>query len=179
MQEAPAHFTRFCVLAGLPRKKAKYVAHELQRILCLIGFPLIVHSDNGTEFIAKEVIDALYALNPNISTVRGEKLKPTDQGSVERLNKTVKIANAKTVKNLTEQKIPGEHNWLSVQPMTMAALNSAICRGGGGVEKSPYEAVFGQKFDLAALLYDRPLHILRQTRDVSSRASGIGPEAAR
>ena len=47
------HSTRLTHLTALPLKQAKFVAHELDQLMGLIGYPIIFHTDNGTEFIAK------------------------------------------------------------------------------------------------------------------------------
>ncbi|KAG1510139.1 hypothetical protein G6F53_006908 [Rhizopus delemar] len=51
-------FSRFTVLRPLRDKSAITVAKELVDIFCLIGFPKIIQSDNGKEFIA-EVIEQM------------------------------------------------------------------------------------------------------------------------
>lgn len=53
------HFSRFIWLRPLAKKEAGLVAAELRHLFHEIGFPLIFHTDNGTEFIAKKVYDLL------------------------------------------------------------------------------------------------------------------------
>ena len=43
------HHTRITWLAAIPLKKSSFVSHELQGIMCFIGYPSIYHTDNGTE----------------------------------------------------------------------------------------------------------------------------------
>ena len=47
------HFTGFAYLTSIPRKKPVFVAKELAHIFGIIGFPRILHTDNGNEFTAK------------------------------------------------------------------------------------------------------------------------------
>ncbi len=45
--------TWFIHLCALPRKRANLVAYKLQEMFGVIGYPKIMHSDNGKEFRAK------------------------------------------------------------------------------------------------------------------------------
>jgi len=78
-------------ITSLPRKKAKYVDHELDLIFGIIGYPAIFHTDNGKEFLAKLILKILKELNPYIVTVTGRPHTPRDQGSVESMNKLIKV----------------------------------------------------------------------------------------
>ena len=52
------HFTRLSYLVPIPRKEAKFVAHELYHIFGLLGYPLILQSDNGkSKFSIKLGVD--------------------------------------------------------------------------------------------------------------------------
>ena len=84
------HFTGFVYLVAIPRKRPKYVAYELDKIFAVIGYPSIFHTDNGNEFTAKEILQVLKEINPSIITVTGRPRRPSDQGSVENMNKFVK-----------------------------------------------------------------------------------------
>jgi len=57
-------------------------------IFCLIGAPLILHTDNGKEFTAS-VILALQVLWPSMQLINGQARHPQSQGSVERGNQDV------------------------------------------------------------------------------------------
>ena len=46
-------------ICALPRKQANLIAHKLQEIFGLIGYPKIFHTDNGKEFTAKCVLQFL------------------------------------------------------------------------------------------------------------------------
>jgi hypothetical protein len=84
------HATSLAYLCALPRKRANRIAYKLQQIFGIIGYPMIFHTDNGKEFTAKFVLEFLRDLNPNILMVTGRLCHPSDQGSVENMNKFVK-----------------------------------------------------------------------------------------
>jgi transposase InsO family protein len=44
------HFTGLVAAARIPRKRATFVALALSEIFGQIGYPLILHTDNGKEF---------------------------------------------------------------------------------------------------------------------------------
>merc|ERR1739845_160283 len=84
------HSSRMTVLAALPLKQAKFVLFELDYLFGLLGYPSIFHTDNGTEFVAKELVAGLKEVNPSLQTVTGRARKPSDQGSVENGQRWVK-----------------------------------------------------------------------------------------
>jgi hypothetical protein len=53
------HATSLVYLCGLPRKRANLIAYKLQEIFGIIGYPMIFHTDNGKEFMAKVVLEFL------------------------------------------------------------------------------------------------------------------------
>ena len=78
----------------------------------LIGYPAIFHTDNGKEFTARSILQFLRRVNPNILTVTGRPRKPSDQGSVERMNRLVKRVIGS---ELAERRMAGENpNWTEV-----------------------------------------------------------------
>ena len=78
------------MLRAIPNKNAKYVCFELNSLFGLIGYPHIFHIDNGSEFTAEQVVGMLKSWNQTILTVTGRPRKPSDQGSVEIINRLVK-----------------------------------------------------------------------------------------
>jgi hypothetical protein len=80
------HFTGFMAAACIPRKRASYVGYVLTDIFGHFGFPRILHTDNGKEFIGKPVLDMKRENSPFCSTVTGHHRTPRDQGSVENMN---------------------------------------------------------------------------------------------
>lgn len=137
------HSTQLTYLQALPRKFARYVAHELDRIFGLIGYPSIFHTDNGKEFTANEILVLLKEYSESIITVTGRPRTPSDQGSVESMNKLVH----KIIKDLeNEARLRGkEPNWTKLLGRAMQTINSKCGRGKHDCE--PYQAVFGQHYN--------------------------------
>ena len=134
------HATGLTYLCALPRKRPHLIAYKLQEIFGIIGFPKIFHTDNGKEFTAKVVLKALREMNPHIFTVTGRPRRPSDQGSVESMNKLVKRILGTL---LTERRLAGDNpNWTEVLGMVSATINSQHGRGKDDV--SSFEAVYGQ-----------------------------------
>jgi hypothetical protein len=135
------HATALVYLYVLPRKRANLIAYKLQKIFGIIRYPMIFHTNNGKEFTAKVVLEFLWHLNPNILTVTGRPCRPSNQGSVENMNKFVKRTLG-TV--LAEYQLVGKHgNWTEVLGSVASAINSQ--HGRGENEVSAYEAVYGLK----------------------------------
>jgi IS30 family transposase len=115
------HATALVYLCALPRKRANLIAYKLQEIFGIIKYPMIFHTDNGKEFTAKVVLEFLWDLNPNILMVTGRSCHPSDQGSVENMNKFVKRTLG-TV--LAEYRLVGKHqNWTEVLGSIQSAIN--------------------------------------------------------
>jgi hypothetical protein len=88
------HFTKIVYCVASPTKEPHIVAAELNHICGFIGYPLVYHSDNGNEVSSKIVVETMRRLNPSIVTVTGRPRMPSDQGSVERSNRTKKAVLA-------------------------------------------------------------------------------------
>ena len=137
------HATGLTYICALPRKTAKCVAYELQKYFGLVGYPKIFHTDNGKEFTAKRILRFLRSMNPNIFAVTGRPRMPRDQGSVENVNKFVKMIIGSI---LVERRLAGENpNWTEILGSVMSKINSQHGRGKNDV--SAFEAVFGQTYD--------------------------------
>ena len=136
------HSTGLTYITSLPRKKAKYVAHELDHIFGLIGYPAIFHTDNGKEFVAKEVLKILKELNPSIVTVTGRLRTPRDQGSVESMNKLIKKVLLSVESELRSKSI--DPNWTNLLGRVMAVVNNQS--GRGCYAETAFKAVFRQEY---------------------------------
>ena len=133
------HSTGLVYLAALPRKKAEYVAAELEKFFGFCGFPHILHTDNGKEFIATLVVDMMMRHNPNCFIVTGRPRTPRDQGSVENANKLVTQVLMSISRQRRSEGIPT--NWTKILGQVMS-----VCNSHSGIRKfstSSYEAVFG------------------------------------
>jgi hypothetical protein len=157
------HFTQLTYLAPLPRKKAEYVAYELDRIFGLIGYPAIFHTDNGTEFTANEILTLLKRYNRAIITVTGRPRTPRDQGSVESVNKLVKnvIEQIQNHERLNGNAVP---NWPMLLGACMQTINSK--QGKQKFDVSPYMAVFGQPYNQPI---ECELEVMRKCKTIEER----------
>ncbi len=119
--------TALVYLCALPRKRGNLIAYKPQEIFSIIGSPMIFHTDNGKEFTAKVVLEFLWDLNPNILMVTGRPRHPSDQGSVENMNRFVKRTLG-TV--LAEYRLVGKHrNWTEVLGSIASVINTQHGRG--------------------------------------------------
>ena len=116
------HATALVYLCALPRKKGNLIAYKLHEIFGIIRYPMIFHTNDRKEFMAKVVIEFLWDLNPNILMVTGRPHRPSDQGSVENMNRFVKRTLG-TV--LAEYRLVGKHpNWTEVLGSIASAINT-------------------------------------------------------
>ncbi len=137
------HATGLIYLCALSRKCPYLVAYKLQEIFGIIGFPKIFHTDNEKDFTTKLVLKFLCQMNPNIISVTGQPLRPSDQGLVEDMNKLAKRVIGSV---LTKQRLVGDNpNWTAVLDLVAAVINSQ--HGCKKEDISSYEAVYGQEFD--------------------------------
>ena len=84
-----------------------------------------------------------HQLNPIILTVTGRPRQPSDQGSVESMNKLVKRVLGSV---LVKHRLAGENpNWTEVLGCVASSINSQ--HGCGKNDVSSYKAVYGQVFD--------------------------------
>ena len=83
------HLTKFCVLRPLKSKRAAEVAFQIADIFLLLGAPVILQSDNGSEFTA-QIITELCSMWPELSIVHAKPRHPQSQGSDERANGDIK-----------------------------------------------------------------------------------------
>ncbi|KAI3629344.1 hypothetical protein MIR68_012621 [Amoeboaphelidium protococcarum] len=80
-------FTRFVFLVAQPDKEAKTTAQSLHRIFSIVGYPRIVSSDNGKEFI-NSVLNHVHLL-ANIEGRPITAYHPQANGLAERMVQTV------------------------------------------------------------------------------------------
>ncbi|XP_068241013.1 KRAB-A domain-containing protein 2-like [Palaemon carinicauda] len=127
------HLTKFCVLRRLTSKRAAEVAFQLADIFLLLGAPVILQSDNGSEFTA-QIITELRSLCPELSIVHGKPRHPQSRGSVERANGDIKdmLVAWMADNNSTD--------WATGIKFVQFSKNLAY---HAGIKRSPYAAMFG------------------------------------
>lgn len=82
------HLTKFTLLKALKSKRAIEVASHLLEIYTTFGAPVILHSDNGREFVNSVIIE-LHKEWKDVRIVHGKPRHSQSQGSVERANRDV------------------------------------------------------------------------------------------
>ena len=127
--------TRFVCLAPLKDKTAESVAHSLFPWFCTFGFPKIIQSDNGTEFVnavVKRLVD-----KTGIEQRKVTPYHPEGNGAAERhvgLTKTLmfKLASG----DLTQ--------WERLLPAVQYGLNARI---SARHKSTPFSLMFGRKLN--------------------------------
>ena len=110
-------FTRFCFLRALPNKEAATIAAVLFTIFCEIGFPTILQSDNGTEYV-NDILKALFGLI-NAAHRLITPYNPRANGVAERW---VQLA-VRAIRKCLEG---AETDWDLFTPGTQLALNTRV-----------------------------------------------------
>ena len=144
------HLTKFCVLRAIKSKRAVEVASHLLDIFLLLGAPVILQSDKGTEFTAN-VISELKEFWPTLKMVHGNPGHPKSQGSVERANGDIKdMLVAWLGDNDTE-------DWVAGIKFVQFHKNSSH---HSGIKRSPYSALFGNEARVGLTSSTLPREIL-------------------
>ncbi|XP_047497850.1 KRAB-A domain-containing protein 2-like [Penaeus chinensis] len=128
-----SHLTKSVILRALASKRAAEVAFQLLDIFLLFGAPVILQSDNGSEFTAK-VRSELKELWPRLILVHEKPRHPQSQGSVERASGDVKdMLHAWMTDNKTQ-------DWSAGLRFVQHQTNSAH---HPGIKGTPFKALFG------------------------------------
>jgi transposase InsO family protein len=125
--------TRFLFIRPLPDKNRYTVARCLLRVFCDIGFPKILQSDNGGEFV-NEILDAL----KKISNIDGRHIAPYHHranGLVERSIGSTSNAILKSLQGLVSQ-------WDEYTPTIQYYFNTRVIELHGS---SPYSLIFARQ----------------------------------
>ena len=83
-------FSKFIWTAALRNKKPETVVKKMEKIFLRCGVPVVLQSDNGSEFIGTVAVNAWHYWGTIHRTSRA--YKPTSQGQVERVNREFKQA---------------------------------------------------------------------------------------
>ena len=130
------HFSKFHILFPLQSKEAKEVSRCLKTfVFAYFGLPLILHSDNGKEFVNSLITELVNHWPGECKIIHGSPRKPWVQGCVERYNACV---GNMIMRKKSESKCSRWVEWL---PEIQFTLNSMTCRT---IKKQPFEVVFGQ-----------------------------------
>jgi hypothetical protein len=125
-------FTGFVILRAMRNSEMETVARKLWKIFCLIGWPRILQSDNGREFV-NQVLQALMRLT-GIDHRLISPYNPRADGKVERvIGSTMMI-----IKKLL---FGAQHNWSIYVPFAQVTFNDKIASLTGS---SPFALMFGR-----------------------------------
>jgi transposase InsO family protein len=126
------HFSTFHITEAIEDKNATTILHFLRKVFSFLGFPLVLHTDNGSEFENSVVRN--YLASQNIEFRHGKPYKPTTQGKIERANRTLQEIIEKLVSesNYTV-------SWYDVLYEATLACNTTTSKS---INKSPYEHIF-------------------------------------
>lgn len=107
--------TRFIFLEPLPNKEARTIAQVLFKLFCAIGFPKIIQSDNGTEFVNSvcKLMNEKLKIDHRLST----PYHPRSNGVAERFVRTMKD-------NIRKQLEGRNDTWDIYLPMAQLQLNT-------------------------------------------------------
>ena len=131
----------------------------------MIGCPHIFHTDNGSEFTAEQFVGMLKRWNQTILTaVTGGTRKPSDQGSVEIINRLVKcVMNSELASEVQKGKL--RPNWTKYLGEVNSILKQQCGWAKNDVSAPAYETGFGIDFD--------PIMPDKATRDSIRRCTTI------
>jgi transposase InsO family protein len=124
--------TRFIFLRELPSKSSYSVAQALLRLFCDIGFPKVMQSDNGGEFV-NEVMTALKKIS-GIDERLISAYHHRSNGIAERAIQSTSNAVYKSIGGLNTQ-------WDDYLPHIQHAFNTRVIELHGS---SPYSLMFGR-----------------------------------
>jgi transposase InsO family protein len=124
--------TRFVMIKTLRDKSGPTVARAFYDIACLLGFPSILQSDNGTEFV-NQVLKALVKLEGLDHRLVSE-YHPQANGAVERANRIVKDILRKVLKGAQDK-------WIDHISYVQFSYNTHINKRTGS---TPFALMFGR-----------------------------------
>jgi hypothetical protein len=125
--------TRFVFLKAIPDKSAKVVARTLYDLFCLVGFPNILQSDNGSEF--KNEVFAHIALKAQVEHRFITPYHPRANGLAERFVGTAKLTISKYLKSDVS-------DWDEHVPGVQYAINTKVA----SIHNStPFSLFFGRR----------------------------------
>ena len=125
--------TKFALAVALKDKSAKVVARKLWKMFTHYGFPKIIQSDNGKEFVNDILSELAGAAGINLRTISA--YHPRANGAVERVNKDLKLI----LKKCLEGNLP---NWPTILPWAQFVYNTHIT---ARTASTPFALMFGRQ----------------------------------
>ena len=131
------YFTKWVDAIPLKTQEAKYVASKLvNRFISILGVPLQLHTDLGSNFESKvfQEVCKLLGINKTITTVR----RPQSDGMVERANRSIQNMIASYISD-------SQDDWDEHIPLLMMAYRSSVHESTG---ISPAMMMLGRELTL-------------------------------
>ena len=125
--------SRFVWLKAIPNKKDVTIGQELFKIFCDFGFPRIVQSDNGLEFVNRVVAELLKIPGVNHRTIT--PYHPQANGVAERMVQTTSQAIYKVLEGR-------DHEWDLFVPNVQFFTNLKVSERHGS---TPYSLMFARE----------------------------------
>jgi hypothetical protein len=127
--------TGFVIFRPLPNTKAETVAQVLWQVFNDFGFPKVIQSDNGPEFVNRVISRML-----TLSGINHRRITPYHaraDGKVER--------NIGIVMSIIRKHLHGANdNWPAFVPWAQSCINNKIAELTGS---TPFSLMFGRKFN--------------------------------
>ena len=125
--------SRFVILRTLPDKSGPEVAQALLRVFFDFGFPRIIQSDNGTEFVNQVVKEMTKSAGIDHRLIT--PYHPRANGSAERTVQTAKRLILKLIKGIKK-------DWSLFVPFAQYCINIKIAQR---TKTAPFVAMFGRQ----------------------------------
>ena len=138
-------FSKFACVVPCKKKAAVDVKDAFEKIFCIIGSPIILHTDNGKEF--RNGLITQMCAEFDIKALHGRPRCPWVQGQVERLNGTLKFMLSTTAysENVSYQ-------WIKVLSKVVYTYNKVV---HSTTRKTPFDlfmsGVFAKKDEASHL----------------------------
>jgi transposase InsO family protein len=126
-------FSRFCIARAIKDKSAATVAKELFKVFCDFGFPKVIQSDNGTEFVNEVVQHLIKASKIDHRLVL--PYNPRANGAAEAFVKIIKDTVYKRLEGAKEE-------WADYLPSCQLAVNCKFSKLHGS---RPYSIMFARQ----------------------------------
>jgi len=127
--------TRFVILRAIPDKQAVTIAQQLFRIFCDFGFPKVIQSDNGTEFVNRVIKKMV-----NIVSIDHRLITPYHP----RANSVAERYVQTTVQAIQKQVQGTKKDWDLYVPAVQFAVNTKIAAIHGS---TPFSLMFGRQIN--------------------------------
>ena len=126
-------FSKYTWTIPLLNKSSETVTSAIEDIICVFGPSLILHTDNGREFINERMVRLCEKYS--FIHVRGRARCPLIQGQVERLNQTLKFSISSKCESLGIGR-----RWIDVLRGVTYNYNNVV---HATTRKKPMDVIFG------------------------------------